>query len=58
MLEKINGYKTYLIIILSGILGMLNAGPDPIWQVPEQVWIFDMMLFGGAVRSAMNKIGQ
>lgn len=56
MLEMINGKKTYIIIILSGIFGLLGSGETPIWVVPEWVWTMDAMLFAGAIRSAMSKM--
>ena len=58
MLEAINGYKTYAILIITGIVGALGSGPDPIWVAPDWFWWADASMFGGAIRSAMNKIGK
>lgn len=61
ILKMMDGYKTYIAIIIGGILSILgHVDPESgkaIWEVPHWVWTVDGMFFFGAIRSAMDKMG-
>lgn len=54
MLSKIeaflDGKKTYIMAILTGILGIYST----YHPIPQWVWAVDVAAFGGALRSAIG----
>ena len=53
-MEWLSGKKTYIMLIVSGILGLLQSFGV---VIPEWLWIVDGVLTGGAFRAGIEKSG-
>ena len=47
----LKGKKSYIMLIVSGILGLLQSFGV---AIPEWLWVIDTVLTGGAFRAGMN----
>ena len=55
MLDFLSGKKTYILLIVSGILGLLQSFGI---VIPEWIWVVDATLMGGAFRAGIEKSGK
>ena len=55
MFDFISGKKTYIMLIISGVLGLLQSFGV---AIPEWIWVIDAPLMGGAFRAGIEKSGK
>lgn len=54
--EKLDGKKTYLIVIIAVVIAILQGTGTLPPELPDWVWKIIYALLGGAGRSALKKI--
>lgn len=52
MIEFFSGKKTYIMMFVTGALGIATAFG---YVFPDWVWAIDAALFGGALRAGIDK---
>ena len=51
MWAKLSGSKSYIMMVITGALGIMMAFGI---VIPEWAWVVDAALFGGALRNGMK----